>query len=112
MHEFSLVKKEVERIKDKIGPKKVAKVTFVLGKLAHGTPESIKQAFKVASIDTNLEGAKVEVIVKEPELKCLSCNNLFKVTGELKLSCPKCDSTSNEIVSGEECYVESIELAK
>ena len=110
MHEFSLVKQEVQRIMKQIGSKKVGKITFLLGKLAHGTPESIKKAFEVATQDTNLSNAKVEIIVIEPKIKCSSCGNVFNTENELKLSCPKCSSFSNELISGNECYIKDIEL--
>lgn len=110
MHEFSLVKKEVERAAAKVNGKKVGKVVFVLGKLAHGTPQSIKEAFKIAAQDTSLCKAKLKVVAVEPKVKCSNCGKVFSVNKEINLSCPECKSKSNELVAGEECYIDSIEL--
>jgi len=110
MHEFSLVKKEVERVIAKVNGKKVKKVRFLLGRLAHGTPQSIKEAFKITTKDTILSTANIEVIVVEPQVKCNNCGKVFSVTKEINLSCPDCNSKSNELASGEECYIENIEV--
>lgn len=110
MHEFSLVKKEVERAIAKVNGKKVSKVVFVLGRLAHGTPQSIKEAFKIAAQGTALATAKLEVITVEPKVKCSKCSKVFSVDKEINLSCPECKSKSNELVAGEECYIDNIEL--
>ena len=110
MHEFSLVKKEVERAIAKLNGKKVKKVRFLLGSLAHGTPQSIREAFKIAAGGTALSNARLEVIAVEPRVKCSSCGKVFSVTEEINLSCPDCNSKSNELVSGEECYIENIEV--
>ncbi len=109
MHEFSLVKKEVDRLRDKVKGKKVSKVIFFLGRLAHGTPESIKNAFKLATDNTPLSGADLKVVSIEPKVKCSSCENIFVIEGDINLSCPKCGSKSNELISGEECYIDSVE---
>jgi hydrogenase nickel incorporation protein HypA/HybF len=109
MHEFSLVKKEVDRLKNKINGKKVKKIVFSLGRLSHGTPESINQAFKTATANTSLSKAEIEIVSIEPKIRCLSCGKVFQVTGDLKLNCIKCGSFSSELIEGEECYISSIE---
>ena len=110
MHEFSLVKKEVQRALAKLNGKKVTKVRFLLGRLAHGTPESIREAFKIAAKDTALSGARIEVVTVEPKVKCNSCGKSFSVAKEINLSCPSCSSKSNELISGQECFIENIEV--
>jgi hydrogenase nickel incorporation protein HypA/HybF len=110
MHEFSLVKKEVERIAHKINGQKVSKVVFSLGRLAHGTPDSITQAFKTLSVGTTLSEAELQVVSIEPKVKCLSCGAIFGVEKELSLSCPRCGSISNEVIAGQECYISSLEI--
>ena len=110
MHEFKLVKREVERIKDKTNGKNVSKIVFALGRLAHGTPGSIREAFKVATLNTSLFNAVVEVIMIDSKVKCSSCDNIFSAEGEFNFSCPKCSSSSNELISGNECYIDRIEI--
>ncbi|MDD5292017.1 MAG: hydrogenase maturation nickel metallochaperone HypA [Candidatus Omnitrophica bacterium] len=110
MHEFSLVKKEVEKALGKVAGKKVSRVKFLLGRMAHGNPQSIREAFKIAAAGTALSGAELEVVVVEPKVKCGGCGKVFNVDKEINLSCPHCNSKSNELVSGEECYIENIEI--
>lgn len=110
MHEFSLVKKEVERVLPKVNGEKVSRVVFFLGRLAHGTPRSIEEAFKIAARDSVLSKAKLEVVKIEPKVKCSSCGKVFSVNEEINLSCPGCQSKTNELVCGQECYIDSIEV--
>lgn len=110
MHEFSLVKKEVERLKDKVNGKKVNKVVFSLGRLSHGTPQSISQAFKTIAVDTPLSNAELQVLDIEPKVKCQSCGEIYGAEGDVKLTCAHCGSDSNEVIAGQECYISSIEV--
>jgi Zn finger protein HypA/HybF involved in hydrogenase expression len=144
MHEFSIVKKEVERTLLKVKDRQVSKVVFLLGRLAHGTPQSIRQAFQIACQDTSLAKAELEVITVQPRVKCSNCfkvftplenfmehkgNSLtgftpienfmehkgisltgFTVDKKINLSCPDCHCPTNELISGEECYIDSVEL--
>ena len=110
MHEFSLVKKEVERLRDKVNGRKVNKVVFFLGRLAHGTSSSIKEAFQVITSDTSLSGAELEVLSIDPKVKCLSCGYSYNVEQDIKLSCPVCGSELNELIAGRECYINNVEV--
>jgi len=110
MHEFSLVKKEVEKAIRRTEGKKVTKIKFLLGKMAHGTPQSIREAFKIAAKDTAMSNVELDVVVVEPKVKCSGCGKVFNVDKEINLACPHCNSKSNELVAGEECYIENIEL--
>lgn len=110
MHEFSLVRKEVELLQSKVNGKRVNKVIFCLGGLAHGTPESIAQAFKIATVDTPLSEAELQIKIIEPKLKCSSCGNVFNVDKKPVFSCLACGSNLNEIISGQECSIDSVEV--
>jgi hydrogenase nickel incorporation protein HypA/HybF len=110
MHEYSLVKKEVNHLREKLNSKRVNRVFFSLGRLAHGTPQTIKEAFRIATIDTPLSGVKLEVLTVDPKVKCSFCGNIFGVDGEITFSCPQCGSTKNEVIAGKECHIEKVEL--
>lgn len=101
MHEYSIVKKEVERLSQRINGKKASKVVFSLGRLAHGTPDSITAAFKVATADTILSQTELQVLSIEPKVKCLSCGTSYGTERGINLSCPACGSSSNELISGQ-----------
>ncbi|MFH1621560.1 MAG: hydrogenase maturation nickel metallochaperone HypA [Candidatus Omnitrophota bacterium] len=110
MHEFSIVKKEVKRLSHKINGKKVSKVVFSLGRLSHGTPESIKEAFQTITVDTGLSVAEFEVLSIDPRIKCLSCGAIYGIENDINLKCPSCGSSSNEVIAGQECYISSVEI--
>ncbi len=112
MHEFSLVKKEVDHLKSKINGKKISKIVFSLGRLSHGTPQSITEAFQTIAADTPLSNVEFEVVSIDPRAKCLSCGEVLnsEVSNNMELTCIKCGSNSSEIISGEECYISSVEV--
>ena len=109
MHELSLIQQEVQRVSKEAGEKKVHKIFFNLGKLSHGTPESIKEAFSLVVHNTPLFGAEVIVNVIEPKIKCASCGHDFTEDKKIYFKCPKCYSSSIEIVSGKECSIDHLE---
>ena len=110
MHEFSLVKKEVEKIRKKVGNKEIRKVVFFLGRLAHGTPNSIREAFKIAVCNTHLSTADLDVVTIEPKARCSSCGKIFSVEENEGFSCDSCGSNLNDLISGNECYIDKVEI--
>lgn len=110
MHEFILVKSEIERVLSRIEGRKVKKVVFSLGRLAHSTVDSITEAFQLAANNTPFADAEFEVANIEPQVKCSACGNIFGVEREIDFSCPKCESKTNELIAGNECCIGSIQV--
>ena len=110
MHEFSLVKKEVEMLRSRINGKKINRIVFFLGRLAHGTVDSITEAFKVITANSPLSDAEIQIVSVEPKVKCSFCRDTFNADSEINLTCPKCGSKSNELIAGNECHIDSIEV--
>jgi len=111
MHELSLIRQEIERFVREASLKKVKKIYFNLGRLAHGTPESIKQAFSLATVDTPLFGAEVIVNIIEPKIRCSRCGYDFLEDKKFIFKCPKCYSTSIDVVAGKECSIDHLEYS-
>lgn len=110
MHEYSIVKREVERILGIAKTKRVNRVVFSLGKLAHGNPESIKAAFTLAATGTSLSNVPLDIVNVEPKVQCLECKAVYACSKNLNLICPECGSALSELIAGEECRVERIEV--
>ncbi|MFC1753186.1 hydrogenase maturation nickel metallochaperone HypA [Thermoproteota archaeon] len=110
MHELSVVEKEVQKLKSKINGKTVSKVTFSLGKLAHGTPDSIRAAFELASEKCGLAKVECEIVTVDPKAKCLSCGEIVSISELVDFSCPECGSKSSELIAGQECFIDSVEV--
>lgn len=110
MHEFSLVKREVEKLQKKVGNRDVKKVVFFLGRLAHGTPNSIREAFKIAVFNTPLSNTKLDVKTIEPKAKCSSCGKIFRIQKNMNFSCDRCGSKLSDLISGNECYIDKVEV--
>lgn len=110
MHELKLIQDELRRVRPSIDGKKVSKVVFMLGRLAHGTPDSIKQAFYVAAVDTPFASASLEVVSVEPQVRCSCCGNTMHIERDIELFCPMCSAQTNELIAGNECHIERIEV--
>jgi hydrogenase nickel incorporation protein HypA/HybF len=58
---------------------------------------------------TEAAGARIDFVRIPGELPCLECSKSFTGGGR-DLSCPDCGSQWVKPISGQECYVESIEV--
>jgi hydrogenase nickel incorporation protein HypA/HybF len=61
------------------------------------------------SAGTICAGAQLHFERKPAALKCLNCDRTYTLSGELT-DCPDCHSARIKVVSGEEFYLESIEV--
>lgn len=110
MHELSIVKKEIEKANQKANGKKVSKAVFFLGRLAHGSTDSITEAFRMASANTPLSEARLEIVHIEPRIKCSGCGMELNTLSAMDFACPQCGCTSHELIAGKECHIEHIEV--
>ena len=110
MHEFSIVKKEVDKVNQKANGKKVSKAVFFLGRLAHGSVDSIAEAFRMASANTPLSQARLEIVHIEPRIKCSGCGVELSFASDMGFACLQCGCASHELITGKECHIESIEV--
>ena len=110
MHEFSVVKKEVDKVNQKASGKKVSKAVFFLGRLAHGSVDSITEAFRMDSVNTPLSQARLEIVNIEPRIKCSGCGIELSIENDMDFACLQCGCTSHVLFTGKECHIESIEV--
>lgn len=103
------VKKSVERK----NVKKITEIELELGELNFVAPEGLAAAFEIASEGTIAKGAKLKIKTKHGKIKCNECGYAGKVGLENEehshaIHCPKCDSSSIEIVEGRGIVVKGI----
>ncbi len=89
--------------------KRIKNLYLVLGEISELNQKSIQDHWSSLSKGTPAEGAKLHFRVMAAELQCMSCLNKYHPIDE-KIHCPNCGSFGAKILSGEEFYVESIEL--
>jgi len=112
MHEFSITQSMLSLALEKADEAKASKITkinVVLGELSGVVVECVQFYFDFLSKDTIASGASLSFERTPTKLRCRTCESVFP-PGNHNWSCPDCQEASIEIVSGRECYMESIEV--
>jgi len=112
MHEMAITQSMVNLVLDeakKGGARKVKNINLVLGELSGVVGDCVQLYFGLMSKDTIAEGATISFKTVATQAKCRQCARVFEVKDSEWL-CPECHSISIELVSGNELFVESIEV--
>ena len=89
--------------------KRITRINLVVGDLAGVVPECVQFYFDVISKNTLADGAVLAWETRPTRIRCRKCNKEFTPASH-DWACPDCHELSMEIVSGRECYMESIEV--
>ena len=96
---------------EKSSASRVTDIFLVIGQLSSIVDDSVQFYWDFVSENTICSGAKLHFQRKPARFLCSSCNNEFQIKDELT-SCPSCGGMQITITSGEEFYVDSIEIEK
>ncbi len=88
---------------------KVSRINLTIGELSGIVPEFIELQFGFLSKDTVAAGASLSFHQPPTRLRCRNCATTFSPDNQ-NWDCPNCCKQEIEIVSGRECYVESMEV--
>ena len=88
---------------------KITKINLTIGELAGVVDECVQFYFDIISKDTIAAEASLSFDRPPTKLRCRNCSATFS-PDNLSWACPNCREQTMEIVSGRECYVESIEV--
>jgi hydrogenase nickel incorporation protein HypA/HybF len=88
---------------------KVTRINLVIGELSGVVSDCVLFYFDFLKKGNAAEGATIDFRSVPVELRCRDCQTNFKPK-DSAWTCPNCQSTSLEVISGRECYVESIEV--
>lgn len=88
---------------------RVTAVHLVIGQLASIVDDSVQFYWDMISAETICAGAQLYFERKPATLQCLDCDRTYTLNGEL-IDCPSCHSARIKIISGEEFYLDSIEV--
>jgi hydrogenase nickel incorporation protein HypA/HybF len=112
MHELSIVEAMVSIVLEKAkeaNAKKVRRVYLVVGELSGVLNEAVELYFDMLTKDTIAAGADLFFMRPPAEVRCRNCGTVYSPEN-LKLTCPKCKEQKIEIISGQELYVDSLEV--
>ena len=88
---------------------KINQVNLVIGKLSGVVDECVEFYFDLLSKDTIAAQASLSFHQPTTQLRCRNCAAVFS-PNNLDWACPVCRQQKIEIISGRECYVDSIEV--
>lgn len=113
MHELpitqSIVNIAVEE-GEKHNVNKILEIRLKIGELSGLVPECIQQYFDFASKGTIAEGAQIKITKIPITMKCLDCGFNGETNSFRDNKCPICNSRDMKLASGNEFYIDSIEV--
>jgi hydrogenase nickel incorporation protein HypA/HybF len=112
MHEYSITESMLSLALEKAGEaraKKITRINLVIGDLSGVVSECVQFYFDFLSRDTIAGGAELCFDMKPTKVRCRKCEAVFTPKNGA-WACPECHEVGIEIVSGQECYIESIEV--
>ncbi|MGH2717109.1 MAG: hydrogenase maturation nickel metallochaperone HypA [Actinomycetota bacterium] len=109
MHELSITESMIAAVADKVGDRKVQRVTLAVGKLSGVVADSVYFYFDLCAEGTSLEGAKLEIIEVAGKALCRTCASEVELVDMIAL-CP-CGSADLEILAGEDLRIKEVEVA-
>jgi len=90
---------------------RVTDIHIVLGQLSSIIDDSVQFYWDIISQDTLCAGAQLHFKRIPATLKCLDCDQEYTLNGPLE-PCPNCHSARVRVVSGEEFWLDSLEIER
>jgi len=88
---------------------RITKISLVIGELSGVVSDCVLFYFDFLKKGNAAEKATIDFRLVPAELRCRDCLTNFNPKDSAWI-CPNCRNTSLEVISGRECYVESIEV--
>ena len=112
MHELSVTESILEislRHANNAHAKHITNLYLVIGQLASIVDESVQFYWDIVSKGTIADGAELHFRRLPATLACLNCNHQY-TPDSAGFSCPNCNSDHVKVVSGDEFYMEAIDV--
>lgn len=112
MHELSVTESILEialRNANEAKAKRVTNLYLVIGQLASIVDDSVQFYWDIISKDTIASGSVLHFKRLSATIKCLDCNHQYS-PGNNGFSCPLCNSDHVKVISGDEFYMEAIDI--
>jgi hydrogenase nickel incorporation protein HypA/HybF len=109
MHELSLADAVVRICCEHADGRRVVKVEVKVGRLRQVVPDALAFAFELVAVGTPVEGAELEIVDVPARVHCAACDAETEVD-RFPLACGHCAGLTVDVVAGEECHVQSLEI--
>jgi hydrogenase nickel incorporation protein HypA/HybF len=114
MHELSVTENILEIASRHASQAQAARVTdinIVIGQLSSIIDDSIQFYWDIISAGTVCNGAVLHFQRIPARFSCMDCNHEYGLEDQMH-ACPQCSSLKIKIISGEEFYLESLEIER
>jgi len=109
MHEYSIVQSMLATCDEHANGKPVEKVVAKIGKMSGVETHFLKESFEVFKEDTLCKNATLEIEEVDIVLLCHDCQKKATIE-DWDFFCPYCKSDNTKVLSGQEMYIDYIEL--
>jgi len=109
MHELAIMESVVDAVIERVGDVKVVRVLLEIGKLSGVVPDALRFCFDLATEETPLEGAALEIVEIPGRARCLQC--LADVDLEDQIALCVCGSANLDFLSGQELRIREVEVS-
>lgn len=109
MHELSIAESIIEIANRHAAGRRVNKVWLKVGHLRQVVPSALAFSFELVAEGTPVEGAELQMEEVPATGLCRDCGAESRLES-FPLQCKSCGGFDLELLSGEELYVESLEL--
>ena len=112
MHELAMVRSICDVINEQIKEhdvKRVTQVRLVVGELTGVEDMTMKLCFEMYVEATPLEGAELAIQRIPVKVRCRVCGHEYETKIPFS-ECPICGNKSMKIISGNELYIDSLEV--
>lgn len=112
MHELSATERILEiclRHAEQAGASEITGITLVIGQLASMVDDCVQYYWQIISAGTIAEHARLHFKRLPAEMRCQACHCRYRLHPE-QFVCPVCGGVDVRLVSGEEFFIESIEV--
>lgn len=112
MHELSVTENLLEialRHANSANAQRITDLYIVIGDLSSIVDESVQFYWDIIASGTSAEGANLNFKRLPTKIACLECDQQYSPQ-DSQMACPSCGSIKVRIISGEEFFLEAIEV--
>ena len=112
MHELSVTESILEislRHAKQANAKRITNLYLVIGQLASIVDDSVQFYWDIVSKGTIADGAILHFKRLPATLECQDCNNRY-TPSDNSFACPACSSDRVKVISGDEFFMEAIDI--
>lgn len=113
MHELPVTQSILDiavRHAEQAGAARITDIRLVIGQLSSIVDDSVQFYWDMIAAGTMAEGARLHFQRLPAEMRCLACGAQFALAASDDFACPQCGGSDVRVTSGEEFYVESIDV--